>query len=280
MNGVNFGPLGTPGNLPAQQRLVQYLTGGRLHPAVILSGPAGFERLTIAKSAAKWLLCRTKKTGGTFCGECVACRKIDREIHPDVLMVKEDGEDILKIDKIREACQQMSLSPIEGVARVCIVEDCHRMNSASANAFLKTLEEPGENRFFWLLTSQPGALLPTIVSRCLRFSLAPKGELVPLNATPEFLGRLENLDSMDGIRKLVGELDSKEKVVDFVHALQSHLRSQALQATDESALLDSLEPFDEAVALEGRLRSNANYGLMLEAFLVQNYLAEGKTRSA
>src|SRR5262245_7722996 len=140
MKELRLGPLGVPGNSQAQNRLVQYLKGGRLHPAVILTGPTGFERLLIAKNAAKFLLCRSKKEDGSFCGACASCRKIDKDTHPDVILVKEENEEVLKIDRVREVCHQMELSPIEGTARICIVEDCHRMNASSSNAFLKTLE--------------------------------------------------------------------------------------------------------------------------------------------
>jgi DNA polymerase III delta' subunit len=265
---LNNGRLGIAGNLPVQERLYHYLLGGRLHPAAILAGDPGSGKLALAKNIAKHLLCKERPPEKAFCAKCSACRRIDGDIHPDVLITREPDEDIIKIDTVRDICHQMSLTPVEGPVKICIVDECHRMNVASANAFLKTLEEPGPNRFFWLLTSQPGSLLPTILSRCLKFRLRP--EAAAAVETVDFPQWDEALQSRDPAA-LLAALDKKEKVQAFVSFLQKRLRDELITGSPRQSAWWLLERFENSLELEARLRSNANYGLMLESFLTQNF---------
>lgn len=246
------------------QRIASYLKGGRLHPAVIIAGETRDNRWALAKNIAKQFLCAKK--GPIFCDECNHCRRIEKEIHPDVILYGMPEEDTIKIDEVRDLCHQMEIGPLEGNIKLCIIDECHRLNAASANALLKTLEEPGPGRFFWLLTSQPGALLPTVVSRCLKFHLpldrkseAPESDWSELFASFE-----KNHEAF----RVTAKIDSKEKALDFVRFLQLKLHREALASPTATS---ALHVYDESVELEGRLRSNANYGLMLESFLSQHF---------
>lgn len=261
------GKLGIPGQANIQERLAQYLRGGRLHPAVILSGGSQVPRWQLAKNIAKSFICSEKKAGALFCDQCNHCRRIEKETHPDVLLYQVQDEDVIKIDTVRDLCHQMAVGPIEQNNKICIIDECHRMNASSANAFLKTLEEPGEGRYFWLLTSQVGSLLPTILSRCLKFQLLPE-----LNVTPpsEEWSKIfqEFLKTKEPFR-VSSHIDSKEKALDFVRFLQTTLHRIGMQSPLDAS--DTVFVYDETVELEGRLRSNANYALMLESFLSQNF---------
>jgi hypothetical protein len=79
----------------------------------------------------------------------------------------------IKIDQIRNLQKELSFRPFEAEKKACIIEAAERMNLSSANAFLKTLEEPPGNALLILLTSNIGAILPTILSRCQRLSFSP-----------------------------------------------------------------------------------------------------------
>jgi DNA polymerase-3 subunit delta' len=92
--------------------------------------------------------------------------------HPDLHMVEPDGA-FIKIDQIRNLQKELSFRPFEAEKKACIIEAAERMNLSSANAFLKTLEEPPGNALLILLTSNIGAILPTILSRCQRLSFSP-----------------------------------------------------------------------------------------------------------
>lgn len=264
-------PLGITGNHKVQDRILNYLLGGRLHPAVILAGEDKVAKWAIAKNVAKYFLCNGKKGKAAFCDDCNHCRRVEKEIHPDLLLHRSSEEEPIKIDTIRDFCHQMEVGPVEQRFKICIIDDAHRMNAAAANALLKTLEEPGEGRFFWLLTSQPGALLPTILSRCLKFHMPPARDAQSDDANWEAL--FEEFQKHREPHKLSTKLDSKEKAIDFLKYLQRKIHEQAVANTPEAIASRPglVQVYDDAIELEARLRSNANYGLMLENFLARNY---------
>lgn len=104
------------------------------------------------------------------CGECESCRKVRAQRHPDLHLLQPDGA-FIKVDQIRDLQRELSLRPYQARKKACIIEDADRMNPASGNAFLKTLEEPPGDALLILLTTHGEGILPTIRSRCqiLRF---------------------------------------------------------------------------------------------------------------
>jgi hypothetical protein len=268
---VGLGKLGLSGNEALQKRLESYLAGGRIHPALILGGPDRELKLALARNIAKFLICR-EQAGRGFCDECSVCRRIEKELHPDVLILKEEPDEPIKIDTIREINHQMNVSPIEATHKICILDECHRMNAAAANAFLKTLEEPGSNRLFLLLTTQPGSLIPTITSRCLEFSLKPVAAESDVNFAPEQAELFRRAVQTGDPSEFVASLKEKEDGVRFARFLQQELRNEAASA---SPAPDVFERFEAALELEGRLRSNANYALMVDGFFRTHYVPAG-----
>lgn len=273
------GVLKVQGAETVQRRLLRYLQSFRVHPALLLVGTERDVKREVALSIARFHLCQNRGQQA-FCGECSSCKRIDKGLHPDVLVygVPEEGEEEepqIKIELIREISHQMSIAPLEGVAKICIVDECHRMNTAAANAFLKTLEEPAPNRFFMLLTTQPGTLLPTILSRTLEFKFRPEMEAPPvdLEKKEKYLELLAASKKNRSVSELVSKLSEKEDVLSFLTFLQHEIRTSVLSGNHTSSLFTSesehslTRMYDSAVTLEGRLRSNANSGLMLEDFL-------------
>ena len=272
-----IGALGATGSLLVQERLSRYLQSQRVHPALLFIGPEKEVKFQVAKGMAKFLFCE-QKINSSFCNQCSTCKRIEKEIHPDVYFFKEDSEDTLKIETVREVIGQMRVTPIEGPHKLCVIEEAHRMNSAAANAFLKTLEEPGEGRFFILTTTQSGSLLPTILSRCIAFTFRPEKE--GLFISPELEKKYRDLFihsiKTKNFFEVPTALNEKEEALLFLQFLQSELY-QSLLAIESGipnrSLFQSLSShdltlkFDALVTLEGRLRSNANYGLMLESLL-------------
>ncbi len=114
------------------------------------------------------------------CGQCSQCQRIADGLHPDVRIVgvgdgDEDGPSRrdIRIEQIREIESFLNLTPYEGTCKVIIVDGAELMNTAAANALLKTLEEPPTNTMLLLLTANEDALLPTIRSRCSTLYLKP-----------------------------------------------------------------------------------------------------------
>jgi DNA polymerase-3 subunit delta' len=142
---------------------------GRIPQALLLTGPPNVGKSTVARFLAQRLNCQ-----GTLqpCGQCASCRKIISGNHPDVRILDSDDQS-LKIDDIRVLQRELSLSPHEGQYRVAVLCNFERATLSAANALLKTLEEPASQVVLVLTAADPGALLPTIVSRCQMLALRP-----------------------------------------------------------------------------------------------------------
>lgn len=156
------------------------LAMNRVAQSYLFCGMDGLGKKTAALAFARALNCRGTETGT---GEpCPSCRKIISGSHPDVLRVTPQGM-FIRIEDIREVSMGMRFRPMEGMRRVVIIEDADRMNSAAANAFLKTLEEPLPGNVLIVITSRPESLPKTILSRCQKIRFSP----LPSSAVEAFL---------------------------------------------------------------------------------------------
>lgn len=92
--------------------------------------------------------------------------------HPDLFSLRPEGKArFIKVDSLREFLRKIQLTATAGPRKVGVVYEADRMNDATANAFLKTLEEPPDSTTLFLLTTHPNKLLPTIRSRCFNLRL-------------------------------------------------------------------------------------------------------------
>lgn len=185
--------------------LIRSIKSDKVGQSYLFYGPTGVGKLTTAFYFVMAINC-TSLEEGTPCGKCNSCRKFMSLSHPDLiylfptpnLKLSEDGEikdskyqkeyesyiqqkietpwndfvfsasSEIRIGAIRWVQNRLSLSKNEAEKRICIIEDADRMNINTANAFLKTLEEPPEDTVIILTSSKPNFLLPTILSRCQR----------------------------------------------------------------------------------------------------------------
>lgn len=132
-----------------------------LNSSLLLLGPEGIGKSLFAKALAKELL-------------GVSEERIDRETHPDFTVIRPDPiSGLHSIEKIRFLIEEVYKPPFESNAKVFVIHDAERMLPSSANALLKTLEEPSSDTTIILLASSKEALLPTIVSRCKIFAFDP-----------------------------------------------------------------------------------------------------------
>ena len=157
--------------------LARALSLGRLPPALLLSGPEGVGKRTLAVEAARGLLCDNGP--GEPCNRCRTCDRTGRAIHPDLIVVVPEtatgflARETIKIEHIRDAVREILGLPFEARARVVILDDAHAMTEQAMNALLKALEEPPATSHLVLVTASPQALLPTIRSRCQALRLGP-----------------------------------------------------------------------------------------------------------
>jgi len=269
------GFFGASGNVSAQKRLWDYLQSGTIHPAILLSGPDRENKFEIAVSIAKYFFCKKRPANKPYCGNCNNCSRIDKRIHPDVIIHQEEEQQI-KIETIRQINHTMELSPMEGQNRICILDECHLMTVASSNAFLKTIEEPHPNRYFWLLSTKVGSVLPTILSRCLQFQFLPEGERFSPEKQAEFSELFGQFTKDEDLSQILKTLKDKERTLEFLQYLQKGVRDRTLDKDDKTfgdlSDTQSLALFQDALVVEGRLRSNANYGLMVENLLRKHFL--------
>ncbi|MEW6095433.1 MAG: DNA polymerase III subunit delta' [bacterium] len=145
----------------------------RVPQAYLFFGPDGIGKTKTAKELAKVCNCQNIKEEDN-CEVCSSCYKVNHDIHPDVKVIKPASIHFL-ISQIQDLQKEVYLSPFEGKKKVYILDEVDKMTTQSANAFLKTLEEPSPDTLFILITSNLETLLPTIISRCqlVRFNLIP-----------------------------------------------------------------------------------------------------------
>lgn len=221
----------------------------------LFCGPAGCGKHTTALALAAALNCTTAP--GQGCGTCVSCEKIATGIHPDVQTLERQGTtQIIPIETIRtQVIPKLGMQPHEGAARVFLIEEAASLPSASANALLKTLEEPPLHTHFILGTTAPEQLLPTIRSRCQRVSFGAlaadlRAELEGDTETAERLAalgaelrRAAQEDDVERLHRAAAEVaGDRTTLIAVLELLSQQLHGEARNA----ALADRL---DEAARL-------------------------------
>ena len=153
------------GNTATKERLGRLLRTDRFPHALIISGPFGSGRRTLARSIASALVCEGRGED-LPCGTCENCRRVKEGIFPDLHTVAPDeGKSLIPVAKIREMRAEMSLSAVEAGRRIFIIESADAMNAAAQNALLVSLEEPPDGVFILLIAESEEALLTTVRSR-------------------------------------------------------------------------------------------------------------------
>ena len=157
----------------AVRLLQQSLKTGKLHHAYLFSGLDGIGKKKTALELAKALNCRQPGPAGS-CDQCDSCLKLAKGVHPDFIHLRPEGTSrFIRIDQIFNLEEQINYPPYMGGVRICLIDKASNLKIEAANAFLKTLEEPPAGNVFILLVNDLGALLPTLVSRCLAIAFIP-----------------------------------------------------------------------------------------------------------
>jgi DNA polymerase-3 subunit delta' len=158
--------------------------------AYLFAGPDGVGKKLFAVELARALLCEGRTDQNLeACDRCPACVQVEARTHPDFFLTgrPEDVQE-LPIDTVRELSRNLSLKPARGRGKVAVLDDADDLNDASANAFLKTLEEPPPKSTLILIGASAERQLPTIVSRCqvVRFRPLPEDVLAELLSQQEW----------------------------------------------------------------------------------------------
>lgn len=143
----------------------------RVGHAYIFDGERGTGKEEMSLFFAKLLLCQ-KVIENVPCETCNACIRINSRNHPNVTMIYPDGQSIKK-GQMDVFLTEMAKKGFETGRKIYMISQAERMNTASANALLKYLEEPDGQVTAILLTDAYSSILPTIQSRCQRISFRP-----------------------------------------------------------------------------------------------------------
>ena len=210
----------------------------KLLPATLLTGEDGEALLAEARRMAQLLLCPRHHRDGNY-GDCGCCRKIFRDIHPDVSFIRReyqtDGKTLRRdivVDQIRAVAKDSVVLPNEADRKLYVFPEADLLNLNAQNALLKLLEEPPQGVYFLLCSRNPDILLPTVRSRC-------------------------------GVRTVAGEKEESDEALsvlarEYLSALGDELallrweaRAEKLDMTAMRSLLPILEE-EAALGLKGR----------------------------
>lgn len=170
-----------------EQQVVMFrrsLQRNRLSHAYLFLGEDGIGKRRFALTLAQCLLCQTRDdTLLDACRECAGCRQMQAGTHPDFFLVAPPpGKRDLSIELLvgtpeqrgrAGLCYELSLKPMAGSRKIAVIDQANLMNDASANALLKTLEEPPAGALIILIGTSAEGILPTIRSRCQQIRFAP-----------------------------------------------------------------------------------------------------------
>ena len=229
------------GQIRGQTRAVDLLrramAQGRVPHAYLMTGPEGCGKHTTALALAAAMNC--DRAPGEGCGACAACERIGAGIHPDVVTLERQGpSQTIPIEVIRkQVIPALGMAPHEARARFFLIEEATSLLGPSANALLKTLEEPPARTHFVLCTTSPGEVLPTIRSRCQKLVLqAVVGAGASAEADPvaqqveELLGAVARGDRLRLMQLAEGIAAERGDVVRAVRLCAQQLHAAAVEA--------------------------------------------------
>ena len=140
----------------------------RLPHAIIIEGEKGSGRKTLAKFISAALLCESENAP---CGNCRVCDLVSKNGHTDISIFEPDGA-TFKVAQVRDIREKAFIMPLEAKRKIFVLCGADTMNKQSQNALLKTIEEPPSFLTFILICENSEALLPTVISRCVKFRLS------------------------------------------------------------------------------------------------------------
>ena len=155
-----------PGEPALAGRVRQAAARDALPHAVILSGRGDLLR------SAPWHSMAADRP----CGTCPACRKVLRDIHPDVIQVEDPDHKMISMDVLRQVRSDAYVLPNEGRRKIYLFPDCGRLDGKGQNVLLKVLEEGPPHAAFLFCAANSAVLLQTIRSRAVEWKLSPPVE--------------------------------------------------------------------------------------------------------
>lgn len=231
------------GHSRLKKQFARLIDEDRIPHAMIFAGPAGIGKTMMAIAVVSALVGRRVFSDLDSCeGEAVAGDK------DDAFYLAPMGA-MLKVDQFRQLQGKLALQGEAGHRRVCIIDHVETMNTEFANRMLKILEEPPTGVCFILITDQPDLLLPTIISRCARFTFDPVGDDEMRQGLRRLKGKSGNWEeailwSGGIVRTVLSYLDGKGTdkahfALDFLTIMAKHACPYAKWLALSAALTDA-----------------------------------------
>lgn len=165
------------GHDAARAAVLQQLQARRLPGAILLHGPQGIGKATLAFELAAAILTETGDEPAGRVREQVAALS-----HPNLSVLRRRPKDarsfytVIRVEDVRALREALQHTRGRAGHRIAVIDSIDECNGSAANALLKTLEEPPADTTFLLISHRPGQLLPTIRSRCHNLALRPLAE--------------------------------------------------------------------------------------------------------
>ena len=280
------------GHQTVEKSLLDAYRSGRMHHAWIIGGEEGIGKATLAYRLARFILCHpdpassgvAKAMNLSVDPDIPAARRIAHQAHPDLFVLRrgytKDGRNLMSeisVGEVRRLVSFFSTTAGEGGWRIAIIDTADELNTNSANALLKILEEPPARSLFLILSTAPKRLLSTIRSRCRTLTLKP-------------LESVEVLDVLKALPGLTGDADP-DRLQGVAEAAEGSVRRAAAMLSEDSlalrdvltGMLERLPAVDpaEVLALADKVagRDGApGFGLMTG--FIQDWLHERLTLGA
>jgi DNA polymerase-3 subunit delta' len=272
------------GHREAEAALLQAWQGGRLPHAILIGGPEGIGKATLAYRLARFVLAhrdpRTTSNARDLSvpAEHAVSRQIAAQSHPDLLVLHRvinlDNEKLyteIRVGDVRRIVSFFGSTPALGGFRVCIVDSAEEMNREGMNALLKLLEEPPPRSLFVIVSHVPGRIIPTIRSRCRLLRLNPLTSDEVAAALAALADQVPDL-ARERIAEAAASSDGS------VRRALALLLGEGLEVRSLSAeLFQRLPEIDPARLhlLGERIQSDANLAVFAEA--VEDWLARRAT---
>jgi DNA polymerase-3 subunit gamma/tau len=180
------------------------------------------------KIAHAYLFCGSRGTGKTTIAKIFANEIVGDNAAIDVFEI--DAASNNSVQDVRDLTDKVNFPPIMGKYKVYIIDEVHMFSQSAFNAFLKTLEEPPKHIVFILCTTEPGKIIPTVQSRCLRFDFRAA--------------------SVKDIKKLITDVFKKEKIEATPDAIEMIAESGFGSYRDALSYAETVASYNEKITAE------------------------------
>ena len=255
---------------------------GRMSHAYLFVGPDGIGKRQFARKMSQCLFCESHTDEELLaCGQCSGCKQFAAGTHPDFFQVgKPEGKAELTIDVFlgprerrgREGlCYELSLRPMASNRKLAIIDDADSMNDKSANALLKTLEEPPQNSMLILIAANSESVLPTIRSRCqfVRFSPLGHENLVSILLEQNMVA--DQAEAVNIAELSDGSVTSASQLLDpEIRTIRDRI-IESVSAVPFNSLSTSAAMIKSVEELGGNTGAQRQNAILLSRFLIEFY---------